>query len=242
MTKSDILAKLTNPGLIAILRTNHPANLLDAIGALVEGGVTVMEITLTTPGAVHLIADAIRLYGDRILMGVGSVLTPEACRQAITAGAAFVVTPVLRPDVIRTCGRMERPILSGVFTPTECLTAYEMGSDLIKLFPASNVGPKYIREILAPLPMLQIVPTGGVTPENVAEFFAAGAVAVGAGSSLVSDQAIQTRGLEVITQRAREFYRAVIAARHSQATPKAPADTTLSFNDPSLLDASSCVK
>jgi 2-dehydro-3-deoxyphosphogluconate aldolase/(4S)-4-hydroxy-2-oxoglutarate aldolase len=147
-------------------------------------------------------------------MGVGSVLDAETARAALLAGAEFVVTPVVRADVIRLCNRYGKPIASGAFTPTEALTAHELGSDFIKIFPADQLGPKFIRSLLAPLPMLQIIPTGGVTPETAREFLDAGCVALGAASPLVSSEILKTGDWRKLTERAREF---VTAVRGSEA-------------------------
>jgi 2-dehydro-3-deoxyphosphogluconate aldolase/(4S)-4-hydroxy-2-oxoglutarate aldolase len=160
-----------------------------------------------------VISEVTAQFGDQLLMGVGSVLDPETCRAAILSGAEFVVTPVTKPEVIRMCNRYGKPVASGAFTPTECLLAHESGADFVKLFPADQAGPKYIRNILAPLPMLQIIPTGGVTPETAADFLAAGCVALGAGSSLVSKEILANKDWRGLTARAEIFVAAVKKAR-----------------------------
>ena len=215
MTKAEIIRRLLDPGIIAIIRSDSSTDLMDAAEALVAGGVTAMEVTMTTPNALKVIGDAAAQFGDRILMGVGSVLDPETARAAILAGAEFVVTPVTRPEVIRMCSRYGKPIASGAYTPTEALLSHESGADFIKIFPADQAGPAYIRNLLAPLPMLQIVPTGGVTPENAGAFFAAGSVALGVGSSLVSKEILQSRDWKLLTERAKAF---VEAARQAKAS------------------------
>jgi 2-dehydro-3-deoxyphosphogluconate aldolase / (4S)-4-hydroxy-2-oxoglutarate aldolase len=209
MTKPEIIQRLLNPGIIAIIRADSSAQLLDAAGALLAGGVTAMEVTMTTPNALQVIGDVTAKLGDQVIMGVGSVLDPETARVAILAGAEFVVTPVTKPEVIRMCNRYGKPIASGAFTPTECLLAYESGADFVKLFPADQAGPTYIKNILAPLPMLQIIPTGGVTPETAGAFLQAGSVALGAGSALVSKDILQKRDWSALTARAADFVRAV---------------------------------
>jgi 2-dehydro-3-deoxyphosphogluconate aldolase/(4S)-4-hydroxy-2-oxoglutarate aldolase len=213
MTKPQIISRLLDPGIIAIIRADSSEQLVAAAGALLEGGVTAMEVTMTTPDALRVIADVIARFGDQVLMGVGSVLDPETARAAILAGAQFVVTPVTRPEVIQLCNRYSKPIASGAFTPTECLLAHESGADFVKLFPADQVGPTYIRNLLAPLPMLQIIPTGGVTPETAAAFLEAGSVALGAGSALVSKDILRRGDWAGLTARAVEFLGAVRAAR-----------------------------
>ena len=213
MTKPEIIQRLLTPGIIAIIRADSSEQLVAVAEALLAGGVTAMEVTMTTPNALKVIAEVTARFGDKVLMGVGSVLDPETCRAAILAGAEFVVTPVTKPEVIGMCHRYGKPIASGAFTPTECLLAQESGADFVKLFPAELAGPKYIRNLLAPLPMLQIIPTGGVTPETAAEFLDAGCVALGAGSSLVSKEILASRDWRRLVGRAEDFVKAVKKAR-----------------------------
>ncbi len=215
MTKPEILSRLLSPGIIAILRADSSEHLLAVAEALLSGGVTAMEVTMTTPGALEIIGEVNRRFGAQILMGVGSVLDPETARLAILAGAQFVVTPVVRPEVIRVCNRYSKPIACGALTPTEALLAHDSGADFVKIFPADQFGPSYIRNILAPLPMLQVVPTGGVTPENAGDFLAAGSVALGVGSSLVSKSVLEKGDWSELTRRAQRFVDAVQAARAS---------------------------
>ena len=209
MTKLEIIERLLDPGIIAIIRADSSDQLVAVADALRTGGVTAMEITMTTPNALQALAEVTAKLRGQVVMGVGSVLDPETCRAAILAGAEFVVTPVTKPEVIRLCNRYGKPVASGAFTPTECLLAQESGADFVKLFPAEFGGPKYIRTILAPLPMLQIIPTGGVTPDTAGEFLAAGCVALGACSSLVSKEILANRDWRALTARAAEFVEAV---------------------------------
>ncbi len=213
MTNPDTTQRLLDSGIIAIIRADLPDQLLEATQALADGGVTAIEVTMTTPNALEVIRDAVARFGDRILMGVGTVLNEETCVSAILAGAQFVVTPVTKPDVIRICHRYGRPIASGAFTPTECLLAHEAGADFVKLFPAEQLGPAYIKSILAPLPMLRIIPTGGVTPETAPAWLEAGCVALGAGTSLVSKEILKARDWPALTARAEAFVRAIRDAR-----------------------------
>ena len=213
MLKSEIIQRLLDPGLIAIIRADSSDGLLEAADALLAGGVTALEVTLTTPGALPVISELAAHLGDRALIGVGTVLDVEMGRAAVGAGAQFIVTPVTKPDVIQLANYYEKPIASGAFTPTEALLAHESGADFIKLFPAGNAGPGYIRDLLAPLPMLRIIPTGGVTPENAGAFLQAGSVALGIGSALVSREILQTRDWPALTARAAAFLRAIRAAR-----------------------------
>ena len=215
MTKSEIIQRLVDPGIIAIIRADSSEQLVEAAAALLEGGVSAMEVTMTTPNALEVIAAVTRKFGNEILMGVGSVIDPKTVYAAVAAGAEFIVTPVTKPQVIAAANDLQKPIASGAFTPTECLLAHESGADFVKLFPADVGGPAYIKSILAPLPMLRIVPTGGVTPETAAAFLKAGSTALGAGSSLVSKEILQKRDWAELTKRARDFVQAVRAAKQS---------------------------
>lgn len=209
MHKNTIIRRLLDPGIIAIIRADSSDQLTEAAEALFSGGVTAMEITMTTPNALQAISDVTARFGNKILMGVGSVLDSETCRAAILAGAEYVVTPVTKPDVIRLANRYGKPIAAGAFTPTEALTAHESGADFIKLFPAEIGGPDYVKTLLAPLPMLQIIPTGGITPETASAFLRAGCVAIGAGSSLVSREILANRDWKTLKERSEAFVRAV---------------------------------
>ena len=213
MTKPEIIDRILNPGIVAIIRADSSEQLIDAAAALYEGGVTGMEVTMTTPNALQVIADVHKKFGDKVLIGVGSVLDTETARLAILAGAEFVVTPVTRPEVIQLCNRYSKPIASGAFTPTECMTAHESGADFVKLFPADQVGPTYIKNILAPMPMLRIIPTGGVTVDTAASFIKAGCVALAAGSSLVSKDVLKSGDWKKLSDTAAAFVAAVRTAR-----------------------------
>ncbi len=213
MKKSQIIERILNPGIVAIIRADSSEQLIDASAALLEGGVTGMEVTMTTPNALQVISDVRKKFGDQVLIGVGSVLDTETCRAAILAGAEFVVTPITRPDVIRVCNRYAKPIASGAYTPTEAMTAHEAGADFIKIFPADQLGPTYIKNILAPMPMLQVIPTGGVTVETAESFIKAGCVALAAGSSLVSKDILKNKDWKKLTASAAAFVEAVKKAR-----------------------------
>jgi len=214
MTKSEIIRRALDPGIVAIIRADSSEHLVEAAGALLAGGVSAMEVTMTTPNALEVITAVTRKFGEAILMGVGSIIDPATARAAVAAGAEFIVTPVTKPEVIAVANELGKPIASGAFTPTECLLAHESGADFVKLFPADLGGPAYIKSILAPLPMLRIVPTGGVTPETADAFLKAGCVALGAGSSLVSKEILQTRNWAALTERAQKFVEAVRKSRY----------------------------
>ena len=213
MTKSDILHRMLNPGVIAVIRADSSSQLLDAAKAMAEGGLTAMEVTMTTPNALEVIRSVVKELGDRVLMGVGTVLDDVTARLAILAGAEYVVTPVLRPDVIALCRRYSKPIVCGAVTPTEALNAHEAGADFVKLFPADTLGPTYIKALKAPLPQLQIIPTGGVTTKTAGDFIKAGCAAVAAGSSLISKEVLAKKDWKTLTETSRQFVEAVAAAR-----------------------------
>ena len=222
MTKSEIILRLLDPGVVGILRADSSKQLVAVSEALAAGGVTAVEVTMTTPNALQVITEVTARSQGKILMGVGTVLDPETCRAAILAGAEFVVTPVTKPEVIRLANRYGKPIISGAYTPTEALLGYESGADFIKLFPAEQLGPAYVKYLLAPLPMLQIMPTGGITPETTGDYIRAGCVGIGVGSTLVSKEALHSGDLAAITKRAQEFVQAVKAARGRRSRVNAP--------------------
>jgi 2-dehydro-3-deoxyphosphogluconate aldolase/(4S)-4-hydroxy-2-oxoglutarate aldolase len=213
MKKIDIINRLLDPGIVAIIRADSSEQTIAIAEALIAGGVTAMEVTMTTPGALDAIRDVTRQLGGKILMGVGSVLDTETCRAALLAGAEFVVTPVTRPDVIQMCMRYGKPIACGAYSPTEALLAHESGADFVKIFPADQLGPNYIKNILAPMPQLQIIPTGGVTPKTAESFIRAGCAALAAGSSLVSKDVVKAKDWAKLTATAAEFVAAIRAAR-----------------------------
>ncbi|HVK04509.1 MAG TPA: bifunctional 4-hydroxy-2-oxoglutarate aldolase/2-dehydro-3-deoxy-phosphogluconate aldolase [Armatimonadaceae bacterium] len=213
MSKQQIIERMLNPGVVAVIRADSSEQLMDVAKALEAGGVTAMEVTMTTPNAIDVIRAVRQEMGDRVLMGVGTVLDTETCRAALLAGAQFVVTPVLKPDVIALCNRYSVPIVAGAYTPTEALTAHEAGADFIKIFPADGLGPGYIKALKAPLPQLQIIPTGGVDVDTAGEFIKAGCAAVAAGGSLVGKDVLKSRDWAKLTETARAFVRAVAAAR-----------------------------
>jgi 2-dehydro-3-deoxyphosphogluconate aldolase/(4S)-4-hydroxy-2-oxoglutarate aldolase len=195
--------------IVAIIRLEQYDRAVEIARALLEGGISVLEFTLTGAGAHEAISATRAALGDAIHVGVGSVTEPTAAREAISAGAQFVVTPVLRPLVIEACRALSTPILCGALTPTELLTAHEAGADMVKFFPARLGGPAYLRDVLAPLPQLRLVPTGGISAENARAYLDAGAVAVGMGGNLVPAQAVAQGDWARITAAARECATAV---------------------------------
>ncbi len=217
MNKTDILQRMREPGVIAVIRADDSAQLEQAARALRDGGVTAMEVTMTTPNALDVIKNVSSALGDSILMGVGTVLDETTARLALLAGAQFVVTPVLRLEVIALCNRYSIPIVSGAYTPTEALAAHEAGADFIKIFPADGLGPGYVRALKAPLPQLEIIPTGGVDVDTCGDFIRAGCAAVAAGRSLVSKDILKRGDWAALSDLAARFVARVAEARAGAA-------------------------
>ena len=201
-TVTESVTFIRQAGIIAVMRARDADGLLAAADALLAGGVRVLEVTMTTTGALDLIELARRRYGDEILFGAGSVLDAETALAAIRAGAQFIVAPTLKLETITAGRRYGVPVIPGCYTATECLTAWEEGAAMVKLFPAGVGGPEYVKALLAPLPQLEIVPVGGVTLANAAAFVRAGAAAIGVGSYLVSQQLLDAGDVSAIQDRA----------------------------------------
>ena len=200
-------------GIVAVIRLKDPARVRGVVDALAAGGVRALEVTMTVPRAVDLIRELAPTMPDGFLLGAGTVTDVATARAVIDAGAAFIVGPVFRPDVIAACHDRDVPAIPGCFSPTEILAAHEAGADLVKVFPATALGPAFIRDVRAPLPQVKLVPTGGVTIENAGEWIRAGAAAVGVGSALLDNQAIDSGRFEVITANAQRVVANVAAAR-----------------------------
>lgn len=200
---SEVLARLLDPGIIPVIRADSPEPIMAICEALVAGGITALEITMTTPDALACISAASRRFAPRAVTGVGSVLTAEMCRAAVEAGARFVVTPIMRPEIVPVAKAAGCAVVLGAFTPTEAQLAWEAGADFVKIFPAE--GPAFIKAIRAPLPHLKVIPTSGVTLENAPDFLAAGCVALGVGSNLVSAKIIRERNWAELTRLAAQF-------------------------------------
>jgi len=211
--KESCLRQIVETGVVAVVRVDSSDQLVDVVEAVAQGGVTCVEVTMTTPNALQVIADASARFGEEILIGVGSVLDAATARMAILAGAEFVVGPALNADMIGMCRRYGKVVVPGAFTPTEIVEAWQTGADLVKVFPASLGGPSLIKALKGPLPQIPLVPTGGVTAENTGDFMRAGAAAVAAGTSLVSKDLVKKKDFKGLTERARQFAEAVKTAR-----------------------------
>ncbi|MCY4404114.1 MAG: bifunctional 4-hydroxy-2-oxoglutarate aldolase/2-dehydro-3-deoxy-phosphogluconate aldolase [Candidatus Poribacteria bacterium] len=213
MTKLEQMQRIEECGIVAIIRANCSNELIEAVAAIQAGGVDVIEITMTTPDALQVIAEVSARLRSEVLIGVGSVLDAETARAAMLAGAEFVVSPVTKPDIIEICNRYGKVVIPGAFTPTEIMYAWETGADYVKVFPSSGVGPSYIKDIKAPLPQIPLIPTGGINAENAAEFLIAGAAALGVGSALVSSNIIDSGDFAILTERAEKLVDAVKSAK-----------------------------
>ncbi len=211
--KSEVIAALSDPGIIAVVRAQSRGQVLPLSEALLAGGVRAIEITTSTPDAIEAIREATEALGERALIGVGTVLDVETCHAACEAGAEFIVSPVTKPELVAAAHEHDRPAILGAYTPTEAQIAHEAGSDFVKLFPADDLGPRFIKNLLAPLPHLRLVPTGGITIENAAEFLNAGCDALGISSALVSQAILANANWPELTRRAEQFVAAAKAAR-----------------------------
>ena len=200
-------------GIVAVIRLKDPTRVRGVVDALAAGGVRALEVTMTVPRAVDLIRELAPTMPDGFLLGAGTVTDAATARAVIDAGAEFIVGPVFRPDVIAACHDRDVPAIPGCFSPTEILAAHEAGADIVKVFPATALGPTFIRDVRAPLPQVKLRPTGGVTIENAGEWIRAGAAAVGVGSALLDGKAIESGRFEVITANARRVVANVAAAR-----------------------------
>jgi len=188
--REQIVSQLVDAGLVAIVRVSRPELALPLAGALVAGGVRAVELTMSIPNALDAIRTVNRELGDDILLGVGTVTDDDTCRAAIDAGARYVISPITRPSLVAAAHALDRPVMLGAYTPTEAQAAHEAGSDFIKIFPADTLGPGYIKALLAPLPHLRIVPTGGVNLDTMEAFLAAGSAVLGVGSALLKKELV----------------------------------------------------
>ena len=216
MNKADVIKQIIETGVIPVVRATSADEAMRAIDAIREGGVSVLEITMTVPGAVGVIEQLSKKYGNDVLVGAGTVLDPETARVCMLAGAQFVVSPALNVETIACCRRYGVAIMPGALTPTEVVQAWTAGADFVKVFPAGALGgASYLKALKAPLPQIQLVPTGGVSLKTAADFIKAGASALGVGADLVDLKAIRDGQANVITERAKQFVEIVREARAS---------------------------
>jgi 2-dehydro-3-deoxyphosphogluconate aldolase/(4S)-4-hydroxy-2-oxoglutarate aldolase len=214
MKKETILSFIRDVGIVPVVRTPSAESAVKSVQAIYNGGIRAAEITMTVPGAIKALEKVADLFGDKIVLGAGTVLDPETARICMLAGAEFFVTPSLRISTIEMARRYSKVVCPGALTPTEVLAAWEAGADIVKIFPCGNVGgPKYIKALKAPFPHIEMIPTGGVNLETAGEFLKAGACAVAVGGELVDAKTIAEGKYEIFEQRARQFLEVIARAR-----------------------------
>lgn len=214
MEKREVFNRMISEGLVPVIRVSSAQEAIDVADAIKEGGVTLIEITMSVQGAIDVIKELNQKYKDEIVLGAGTVLDPETGRAALLAGAQFIVSPTLNLDLIHLAHRYSAVVIPGTMTPTEILAAWNAGADMVKVFPAAQLGgPEYIKAIRGPLPQILLVPTGGVNLQNAGAFIKAGAAALGVGGELVDKKAIKEKKFDVITENARAFLKAIREAR-----------------------------
>ncbi len=216
MEKSEVMNRLMSEGLIPVIRVATASEAMAVANAVKEGGVSFIEITMSVRGAIDVIEELSRQYKDAIIMGAGTILDPETARSALLAGAQFIVSPTINLDVIQLCHRYGAVVIPGAMTPTEILTAWEAGADMVKVFPAAQLGgPSYIKALRGPLPQILLAPTGGVNLQNAGAFIQAGAAALGVGGEMVDKKAVKEGNFSIITENARAYLKAIRAARET---------------------------
>jgi 2-dehydro-3-deoxyphosphogluconate aldolase/(4S)-4-hydroxy-2-oxoglutarate aldolase len=213
MNNTDILPRLLDNGIFAVIRLDDTNRLFKVVEAINNGGIKNIEITLTVPNAVESIKKLLEIVDEEIIIGAGTVLSSEEAEKVISAGAKFVVSPVLDMEVIDICKNNKIPIAPGCYSPTEILKGWNAGASIIKIFPATSLGPRYFKDLHAPLPFVKMMPTGGVTTDNVGEWIAAGACAVAIGSDLLDKKVIAEEKYQVLTDRAKRLVSNFFEAR-----------------------------
>ena len=213
MSKESQLRQVLECGIVAVVRSPDSRQLVEVARALADGGVSVVEITMSVPGALDVVAQVRKALGDRLLLGAGTILDAETARAALLAGAEYLVAPTLNLDVIRLCRRYDRLVMPGAFTPTEILTAWEAGADIVKVFPADVVGPAFFKALRGPLPQVRLMPTGGVDLTTAAAFLRAGACCLGVGGQLVEPRAVAEANFDRIRDLARQYVAVVKQAQ-----------------------------
>ncbi len=214
MSKEVHLRHVLDCGIIAVVRSPDSRQLVEVTRALADGGVTVIEITMTVPDALDVLREVRQTLGDKVLLGAGTILDAETARAALLAGAEYLVAPTVNLEVIRLCQRYGKLVMPGAFTPTEVLTAWEAGADIVKVFPADVVGPEFIKALRGPLPQVRLMPTGGVDLNTAADFLRAGACCLGIGGQLVELKAIAERNFDRIRELARQYVAIVQQTRN----------------------------
>ncbi len=223
MNKTEVLRRIRDMGLIPVVRAESADQAMHAVAALMAGGLDVLEVTMTVPGAVEVIQALAEESGDKTLIGAGTVLDPETAQACIEAGARFIVSPALNEETIKLCRDQDVAIFPGALTPTEVVRAWQAGADAVKVFPAGAVGgASYLKALKAPLPQIELIPTGGVSLKTAADFIKAGAMALGVGADLVDPQALRDRNSVLITERARQFMEIVRLTRAGSDSQPAP--------------------
>lgn len=212
-TPEDTLAGIEEAGVVAVIRMNDPSRMGDVVAALVEGGVRALEVTMTVPGAVEHIRRIAPTLPPGFLLGAGTVTDPDTVARVVDAGARFIVSPVFRPALLKAAAAHGVLAAPGCFSPTEVLEAWDAGAKLVKVFPATALGPGYLKDLRGPMPYLKLMPTGGVTVENAGDWITAGAVAVGIGSALLASKAIAEGRFDVIVANSRAIVANVRRAR-----------------------------
>lgn len=205
MAKEQQLQQVLECGIVAVVRSPDSNQLVEVARALADGGVSVVEITMSVPNALDVLRQVRKELGDRLLLGAGTVLDPETARAVFLAGAEFIVAPTLNLEVIRLCQRYDKLVIPGAYTPTEILTAWEAGADIVKVFPAETVGPAFFKAMRGPLPQIRLMPTGGVDLNTAAAFLQAGACCLGVGSQLVDPKLVAERNFTRIRDLARQY-------------------------------------
>jgi len=214
MEKLEVFNRMMSEGLVPVIRVASAREAMDVADAIKEGGITCIEITMTVQGAIDVIKELTQKYKDEIIMGAGTVLDPETARAALLAGAQFIVSPTLNLDLIHLAHRYSAVVIPGALTPTEILAAWNAGADMVKVFPAAQLGgPEYIKAIRGPLPQILLVPTGGVNLQNAGAFIKAGAAALGVGGELVDKKAIKEKKFHIVTENTRAFLKTIQEAR-----------------------------
>jgi len=218
MNKSEVLKHIAETGVVPVVRAASADEAMRVVDAIKEGGISILEITMTVPGALAVIEEVAKRFGNEVMVGAGTVLDAETARACVLSGAQFIVSPALNLETIELCRRYSIAVMPGALTPTEVLAAWQAGADMVKVFPCNAMGgASYLKSLKAPFPQVELIPTGGVSLKTAADFIRAGASALGVGSDLVDTKAIRAGESEKVTQAARAYLEAVREARASSS-------------------------